>query len=178
VQPVLNFCSHCGAKNAFGEVEGEDRNRHYCLTCKTIHYQNPNMIVGCIPRWEDKILLCKRAIEPQYGLWTLPAGFLEIGETVEAGAMRETAEEAKATVEIVNLFSVYNLPRVGQVYLMFLADLVNLEFGAGSESLEVGLYKEDEIPWNELAFSAVDFTLKEYFSKKRNLKNTPVFGSK
>lgn len=158
----MNYCSNCGHKVAFGEVPGEDLPRYHCSNCGMVHYQNPNMIVGCLPRWEDKILLCKRAIEPRKDKWTLPAGFLENGETVEAGAMRETKEEAAADVEIVRLFSIYSLRSVGQVYLMFLADLVDGTFGVGRESIDVQLFLPEEIPWNDLAFSAIRFTLEKY----------------
>ncbi|MFQ5652469.1 MAG: NUDIX hydrolase [bacterium] len=164
----MNYCSHCGGKVTFGPVPDDDRPRFFCDTCNTVHYQNPNMIVGCLPRWEDKVLLCKRAIEPRCGLWTLPAGFLEIGEKVEEGALRETREEANADVEIVRLFSVYNLPRVGQVYLIFLADLRSLDFRAGKESQEVRLFKENEIPWQKMAFGAIKFTLEKYFESQGN----------
>lgn len=159
----MNFCSNCGSKVAFGEVPEEDRPRYHCENCDTVHYQNPNMIVGCLPVWEDKVLLCKRAIEPRHGLWTLPAGFLEIGEKACDGALRETIEEANANVEIIRLFSVYDLPTVGQVYLMFLARLNGLDFGPGKESLEVRLFRQEEIPWDKMAFSAVKFTLERYF---------------
>ena len=171
---MMNYCSHCGSKVKFGPVPDDNRPRHYCEGCNTILYQNPNMVVGCIPRWEDKVLLCKRAIEPRYGLWTLPAGFLEFGETAEEGALRETSEEANADVNIDRLFSVYSLPKVGQVYLMFVADLVNLNFEAGKESLEVKLVRKKEIPWEELAFSAVRFTLEKYFEHQYNT-HTDVF---
>ncbi len=158
----INYCSNCGSKVTFGPVPDDDRPRHHCEDCSTILYQNPNMVVGCIPIWQDKILMCKRAIEPRYGLWTLPAGFLEFGENAEDGAVRETIEEAHAEVEIKRLFSVYSLPKVGQVYLMFLAELQNLNFSAGKESLEVKLFRQKEIPWDEMAFSAVKFTLEKF----------------
>ncbi len=175
----MNYCSNCGHKISFGEVPEEDRPRYHCPECKTVHYQNPNMIVGCIPCWQEQILLCKRAIEPRRGLWTLPAGFLEIGESVEEGAVRETREEANANVDVVRLFSVYDLPRVGQVYLMFLADLVDLEFHPGKESLEVQLFSQPEIPWKELAFGAVAFSIEKYFeSLKNNADSAVVLGRK
>lgn len=170
----MKYCSNCGNKLSFGPVPDDDRARFFCEKCKMVHYENPNMIVGCLPRWEDQVLLCKRAIGPRYGLWTLPAGFLEMGEKVEEGALRETREEANANVEIVRLFSVYNLPTVGQVYLIFLADLLDLNFGAGHESLEVKLFKEKDIPWNEMAFSAIRFSLEKYFESHQN-SNPHVF---
>jgi len=124
------------------------------------------VIVGSIPCWEDQVLLCKRAIEPRKDLWTLPAGFLENGETVEHGAIRETEEEANANIRITRLFSVYSLPHVGQVYMMFLAELKDLDFHAGDESSEVRLFRQEEISWDELAFSAIRFTLEKYFNDK------------
>ncbi len=171
---AINYCNNCGSKVRFGPVPDDDRPRHHCTTCATILYQNPNMIVGTLPCWEDKVLLCKRAIEPRYGLWTLPAGFLEFGETAEEGAVRETTEEARADIRTSRLFSVYSLPKVGQVYLMFLADLLNLNFAAGKESLEVRLFRKQEIPWDEIAFSAIRFTLEKYFEHQHQLR-TDVF---
>lgn len=164
----MNFCSHCGHKVTFGPVPDDDHPRHYCEECGKIHYRNPRIIVGAIPRKGNKVLLCKRAIKPRYGLWTLPGGFMEIGEKVEDGAARETREEANANIKIVRLFSIYSLPQIGQVYMMFLADLMNQNFSAGKESLEVKLFSEEEIPWDEIAFSAIHFTLKKYFENRTN----------
>ncbi|GBL46626.1 MutT/nudix family protein [Sulfuriferula multivorans] len=125
------------------------------------------MVVGCLPEWGDKILLCKRAIEPQYGLWTLPAGFMENNETTQQGALRETMEEAGARVEIEHLFTLYNLPYISQVYLMFRARLLDLDFAPGPESLEVRLFSEDEIPWDQIAFRTIEQTLRLYFADRR-----------
>lgn len=125
------------------------------------------MVVGTIPEWEDKILLCRRAIEPKHGLWTLPAGFMENSETTLQGAMRETWEEANARVEVQSLYSLYNLPHINQVYLMFRAKLLNLDFGPGPESLEVALFREQDIPWDSLAFRTIDATLKAYFADRQ-----------
>jgi ADP-ribose pyrophosphatase YjhB (NUDIX family) len=158
----MKYCSNCGDEITFGPVPDDHLPRFFCLKCGQIFYQNPRIITGCISRWEDKILLCKRAIEPQYGKWTLPAGFMEMQETVEEGARRETMEEANADVEIVRLFSVYSIPRIGQVFLMFLADLKNLDFGPGSESIEVQLFRNNEIPWQEIAFRAIHFSLERF----------------
>lgn len=174
----MKFCSNCGNPVKFGPVPDDDRPRYYCDHCNTVHYENPNMIVGCLPRWQDKVLLCKRSIEPRSGKWTLPAGFLEIGESVEAGAVRETLEEANAEVKIVQLFAVYNLPQWGQVYLMFLADLANLNFSAGKETLEAKLFKKDEVPWDEIAFSAVNFTLQQYFDHRNHPPCATFMGEK
>ncbi len=126
------------------------------------------MVVGCIPEWEDKILLCRRAIEPKHGLWTLPAGFMENGETTAEGAARETLEEAGARVDVLNLFSMISLPDINQVYLVFRARLLHPDFVPGEESLEAGLFSEAEIPWDQLAFRTIEHTLKLYFEDRRN----------
>ncbi|WP_124705408.1 NUDIX hydrolase [Sulfuriferula multivorans] len=163
----MNFCSECGSDVIHTIPDGDNRLRHVCLQCNTIHYQNPKMVVGCLPEWGDKILLCKRAIEPQYGLWTLPAGFMENNETTQQGALRETMEEAGARVEIEHLFTLYNLPYISQVYLMFRARLLDLDFAPGPESLEVRLFSEDEIPWDQIAFRTIEQTLRLYFADRR-----------
>ncbi len=163
----MNFCSECGSGVIHTIPDGDNRLRHVCVQCNTIHYQNPKMVVGCLPEWEDKILLCKRAIEPQYGLWTLPAGFMENNETTQQGALRETMEEAGARVEIEHLFTLYNLPYISQVYLMFRARLLDLDFASGPESLEVRLFSEDEIPWDQIAFRTIEQTLRLYFADRR-----------
>ena len=162
----MNYCSDCGATVTVRIPEGDTVPRHVCSQCGTVHYQNPKMVVGCIPEWEDRILLCRRAIEPRHGFWTLPAGFLENGESAAAGAARETMEEAEATVEIGPMFSFYNLTHIHQIYVMFRGRLLTPEFGAGTESLEVRLFREDEIPWDLLAFRTVGETLKRYFEDR------------
>ncbi|BBP05079.1 ADP-ribose pyrophosphatase [Sulfuriferula plumbiphila] len=164
----MNFCSECGSGVIHTIPDGDNRLRHVCLQCNTVHYQNPKMVVGCLPEWEDKVLLCRRAIEPQYGLWTLPAGFMENNETTQQGALRETMEEAGARVEIEQLFTLYNLPYISQVYLMFRARLLDLDFAPGPESLEVALFREDEIPWDQIAFRTIEQTLRLYFADRRN----------
>ena len=163
----MNFCSHCGGPVALAVPSGDTLPRYVCPACATIHYQNPKMVVGAIPEWEDKILLCRRAIQPKHGLWTLPAGFMENGETTAEGAARETWEEALARVEIGALYTLYNLPHINQVYLMFRAKLLNLDFGPGTESLEVALFDEAEIPWDALAFRTIEATLKAYFKDRK-----------
>ena len=162
----MKFCSTCGATVTRKIPEGDALPRYVCDACATIHYQNPRMIVGCLPVWEDQILLCKRAIEPRHGLWTLPAGFMENGETLAAGAARETLEEANARVEIGTLYAVYNVPHVNQVYLLFLAKLLDLNFSSGAESLETRLFREDEIPWDQIAFATVRNTLTHFFADR------------
>lgn len=163
----MNFCSHCGNTIVIRIPEGDHMPRHICASCGTVHYQNPKMVVGCIPEWEDKILLCRRAIEPKYGLWTLPAGFMENGETTLEGAARETWEEAGARIEIGSLYTLFNLPHINQVYLMFRARLLDLNYQSGIESLETRLFTEAEIPWDEIAFRTVRATLELYFEDRR-----------
>lgn len=156
----------CGSQVELKVPSGDNRERHVCITCGEIHYQNPKIVTGCIPVWEDKVLLCKRAIEPRYGLWTVPAGFMENGESTHAGAMRETLEEANARVEIDELYMTVNLPLINQVYMLFRAQLLDLDFSAGEESLDVRLFGEDEIPWDELAFPTVEISLKRFFADR------------
>jgi len=163
----MNFCSNCGMRVTLRVPDGDTVTRHVCDACGTIHYQNPKMIVGCVAEWEGRILLCKRAIEPRYGLWTVPAGFMENGETTGDGAKRETLEEANARVEIGPLFALYNIPHINQVYMLFRARLLDLDFHAGAETLEVRLVDEHEVPWNEIAFATVRNTLTHYFDDRR-----------
>ncbi len=164
----MNFCSHCGNPVRIEVPAGDNRPRHVCTSCGAIHYHNPKMVVGCIPEWEDRILLCRRAIEPKHGLWTLPAGFMENGETTAEGAARETLEEAGARVDVLNLYSMISLPDINQVYLVFRARLLHPDFVPGEESLEAGLFSEAEIPWDQLAFRTIEHTLKLYFEDRRN----------
>ncbi len=158
----MRFCSQCGAPVVQRIPDGDDRPRYVCDACSTIHYQNPKLVVGCIPEWEGRILLCRRAIEPRRGLWTLPAGFMENGETTQEGAARETLEEAQARVAIGAPYALFNLPHINQVYLIFRAQLLGGEFAPGPESLETRLFSAAEIPWAELAFPVIKETLKLY----------------
>lgn len=160
----MRFCSYCGQSVNLRIPDGDNRERHVCEGCGVIHYQNPKIVAGCIPRWQDKVLLCRRAIEPRKGLWTLPAGFMENGETTEQAAQRETHEEACAEVQALSLYTLFNLPNINQVYMFFRAELVAPEYASGIESLDVDLFAEHEIPWNELAFPVVHESLKLYFS--------------
>jgi ADP-ribose pyrophosphatase YjhB (NUDIX family) len=162
----MNYCNQCGEAVSQQIPEGDNRLRYVCNTCATIHYENPRVITGCLPIHEDQILLCKRAIEPRLGLWTLPAGFLENGETSADGALRETMEEANARVNIEGLYTLFSLPHISQVYMFFRATLQDLDFYAGEESLEVQLFNEDEIPWDNLAFPVITETLKHYFKDR------------
>ena len=173
----MKFCSNCGAEVTTRIPPGDNVQRYVCDNCNTVHYQNPRMIVGCLPYHEDRILLCKRAIEPRYGLWTLPSGFMENGETVEEGAMRETYEEARARVTIDRLITVYSIPHINQVYMLFLARLSDLDFGPGPESLEVELFHESEIPWEEIAFSSVMYSLRNYFADRGDGRSQLHVGS-
>lgn len=163
----VKYCSLCGAPVEQRVPDGDHLPRHICDQCGTIHYSNPKVVVGCIPQWEDRILLCRRAIEPRHGLWTLPAGFLENDETTIEGAMRETLEEASARVKVKDLYTLFNLPHVNQIYVMFLGDLLDLDYGPGPESLEVDLYREDQIPWEQIAFPVVEQTLRLFFEDRR-----------
>lgn len=163
----MKFCSNCGAAVELTIPDGDHLPRHVCTSCKTVHYSNPRIITGCVPEWQGKILLCKRAIEPRLGYWTVPAGFLENGEAVQDGAAREAMEEALARVEIGSLLSVVNVIRAHQVHITYRARLLDTQFGAGPESLEVGLYDESEIPWQDIAFLSVDFALRRYLEDRR-----------
>jgi ADP-ribose pyrophosphatase YjhB (NUDIX family) len=164
----MKFCSACGAAVELRTPPDDNRLRYVCIACETIHYQNPNLVIGAIPEWRDgRILLCRRAIEPRHGLWTLPAGFMENGETTAEAAVRETLEEANARIEIGDLYSLYNLPHINQVHLLVRARLLDLDFSPGTESLEVELFAEEEIPWGQIAFRPVRFTLEHYFADRK-----------
>jgi len=163
----VKHCSACGSLVDLEIPPGDNRPRYCCKPCGAIHYQNPKMVLGTIPIWEDRVLLCRRAIEPRYGMWTLPAGFMENGETTEEGAARETAEEAGARIELGALYSVLDIPHVDQVHLFFHARLLDIDFDPGPESLEAKLFSEHEIPWDTLAFRTVEQTLRWFFEDRR-----------
>ncbi|MEO8156468.1 MAG: NUDIX hydrolase [Betaproteobacteria bacterium] len=163
----MEYCSACGARVEQRVPPGDTLPRDVCASCGIVHYENPKMIVGCIPEWENRILLCRRAIEPRHGLWTVPAGFMENQETTAEGAMRETLEEANARVEILGLYALFNIPHINQVYMLFRARLLDADFSAGAETLETRLFAEDEIPWDEIAFITVRRTLRHYFDDRR-----------
>ena len=162
----MNYCSACGAPVVSRIPPGDDRQRFVCDSCSTIHYSNPKIVAGCIPQWEGRILLCRRAIEPRYGLWTLPAGFMENQETTQEAAARETLEEACARVQVGDLFSYLNVPRISQVYVLFLARMLDGDFSAGAESLEVALFDEADIPWQRIAFPSIEVTLRRFFADR------------
>ncbi|HEU4852310.1 MAG TPA: NUDIX hydrolase [Telluria sp.] len=176
----MKFCSECAHPVALSIPEGDNRPRYVCAQCNAIHYQNPKMVVGSIPVWDAdgaaKVLLCRRAIEPRYGFWTLPAGFMENEETTAQAAVRETEEEAGAHIEIGSLFTLLNVPQVHQVHLFYLARLLNLEFEAGIESLEVQLFAESEIPWDELAFPTIRKTLELFFEDRKRMQQGGCHG--
>jgi len=163
----MNFCSNCGKSVTLRIPEGDNRLRYCCSACDVIHYQNPRLVVGTIPMWNNQVLLCRRAIEPRHGYWTLPAGFMENEETVAAGAERETTEEAGARIVLGPMFSMIDVVHVHQVHVFFRARLLDTEFDPGPESLEVQLFHEAEIPWNDLAFRTVSLTLQRHFEQLR-----------
>ena len=163
----MNYCSHCGAPVALKVPAGDTLPRHVCGRCGTVHYLNPKMVVGAIPEWEERILLCRRAIEPRAGLWTLPAGFMENAETTAEAAARETLEEACARVEIGEMFSFINATHINPVHILYRARLLDLDFAPGQESLEVALFEEARIPWEEIAFRTIGLTLRHYFEDRR-----------
>ncbi|WP_019519281.1 NUDIX hydrolase [Faucicola boevrei] len=164
----MPFCLQCGTKAEYAIPQGDSRERIVCPSCGYIHYQNPKVINGCLLIHDEKVLLCRRAIEPRYGFWTLPAGFMELGETMQDGANRECWEEAHAVGENLQLYCLYDLPALGDIHAFFLGDLQQGKFGVGEESLECQLFAEHEIPYDELAFDTVIQTLRHYFADKRN----------
>ena len=163
----MKFCANCGAAVVKRVPPGDSLPRWVCDQCGEIHYENPKLVVGTIPEHDGKLLLCRRAIEPRYGYWTLPAGFMENGETCGEAAVRETVEEAGATVELGPAFSLISVAAVNQVHVFYLARLRNLEFKPGEESLEVGLFAEAEIPWKDIAFRTVGTTLRLWFADRK-----------
>ena len=162
----MNFCSKCGSPIAIKTPPGDHLPRFVCDNCGAIHYKNPLLVLGCVPEWEGRILLCRRAIEPRHGYWTVPAGFMENGETMQEAAARECHEEAMANVEIGSLLAVVNVTHAHQVHVMFRARLLKPEFGPGAESLEVMLCNEADVPWGDLAFPSGEFTLRKYFADR------------
>ena len=165
--PRIRHCRLCGHTVSYRVPADDNRERAVCGACEHIHYENPLNVVGTIPEWEDQVLLCRRNIEPRLGLWTLPAGFMELGETTAAGALRETDVEAGARIELLGLFSMVNVVRAGQVHLFYRARLCDTVFQPGPETQEARLFREDEIPWDELAFRTVRETLHRYFADRR-----------
>src|SRR5690606_29839758 len=171
LRPPAKFCRHCGtAVHLRLPDDGDTRERAVCPACGMVHYDNPLNVVGTVPVWSnegEQVLLCKRNIEPRWGKWTLPAGFMELGETTAEGAQRETDEEAGAHIALGELFTLMNVPRVGQVHLFYRAQLLSERFNPGHETIEARLFREDEIPWDEIAFRTVRETLQRYFADRR-----------
>ncbi|KAL3715861.1 hypothetical protein ACJRO7_007591 [Eucalyptus globulus] len=164
----INFCQWCGGPTKHEIPDGEEKMRAICTLCGKIAYQNPKMVVGCLIEHDNKVLLCKRNIEPSNGLWTLPAGYMEIGESAAEGAIRETWEEACAEVEVLSPFAQLDIPRIGQTYVIFLAKLRNPHFSPGPESSDCQLFALDDIPFDSLAFSSILVTLKLYVQDVKN----------
>ena len=160
---TMKFCSDCGAKVEKKIPAGDTHERSVCIQCGAIHYTNPKIVAGTLATWGTQVLLCQRAIEPRKGFWTLPAGFLENGETILEGAIRETREEAEAEVIDPHLYTIFSLPHISQIYIFFRSNLAERKFSGGTESLDVALFSESEIPWENLAFPVVTQTLKHFF---------------
>ncbi len=163
----IKHCRACGGDARYQTPADDNRDRATCTVCATIHYENPVNVVGTLPVWEDRVLLCRRNIEPRRGLWTLPAGFMELGESTAEGAVRETVEEAGANIELQELFTLLNVVRVGQVHLFYRARLLDTEFAPGPETIEAGLFAEADIPWEEIAFRTTKKTLEHFFADRR-----------
>jgi ADP-ribose pyrophosphatase YjhB (NUDIX family) len=163
----IQHCRVCGAPTAYRVPADDNRERAVCTACGEIHYENPINVVGTVPVWRDQVLLCRRAIEPRRGLWTLPAGFQELGESTSEGALRETDEEAGARIALQGLFTVLNVVRAGQVHFFYRAELQDTRFDPGPETLEARLFREHEVPWDEIAFRTVRETLRHYFDDRR-----------
>ena len=162
---TMKYCSSCGGTVSYRVPKDDNRERAICDACGQVHYRNPLIVVGCVAERDGKVLLCKRAIEPRYGYWTVPAGFMELGESVAAGAARETLEEALATVELGHLFAMVDVVDAGQVHVFYTGKLVG-DYGVGEETLEADLFSEDENPWDEIAFHSGKYALKKYFEDR------------
>jgi ADP-ribose pyrophosphatase YjhB (NUDIX family) len=163
----MNFCNKCGGTVYLTIPPGDNLPRHVCRVCATIHYLNPKLVVGCVVASDDRILLCRRSIQPRYGLWTVPAGFMENGETVREAALRETLEEACARVEIDEPFALISVPHINQVHLFYRARLLDATFSPGLETLETRLFAEEAIPWQDIAFQTVALCLRSFFSDRQ-----------
>lgn len=173
----MRYCPHCGGEIQYKIPRGDQRQRAMCQTCDAVHYQNPNVVVGVVAFWQDQFLLCKRAIEPRKNFWTIPAGYLELNESTEEGALREAWEESFAQLKILDLLAVYNLSHISQVQILYLAELTSREVAAGEESLEVGLFAWSEIPWDDLAFPSVYWALHHARAMMQQSVRTPELRS-
>lgn len=163
----IRHCKRCGSMVRYEVPADDNRERAVCSACRTVHYENPLNVVGTLPVWGEQVLLCKRNIEPRFGFWTLPAGFMEQGETTADGALRETIEEAGARVEMQGLYTLLNVTRVSQVHLYYRARLLDADFAPGPETIEARLFHEHEIPWDQLAFRTVRATLTYFFADRK-----------
>ncbi len=163
----MNFCNECGGTVHLTIPPGDNLPRHVCEVCATIHYLNPKLVVGCVVEWGDRILLCRRSIQPRYGLWTVPAGFMENGETTREAAVRETQEEARARVELDAPYALISVPHINQVHLFYRARLLEASFSPGLETLETKLFAEEMVPWHDIAFQTVALCLRAFFSDRR-----------
>jgi len=163
----MKYCSNCASPLEFRIPPGDSLPRHVCPACGTIHYQNPKLVVGALAEWEDRILLCRRAIEPRHGMWTLPAGFMENAESTAEAAARETAEEACARIEVGEMYTLIDVPHISQVHIIYRARLLDLDFRPGEESLEAELLDEASIPWEQIAFRTISITLRHFFEDRR-----------
>lgn len=163
----MKYCSNCGAEVDLLVPPGDSLPRHVCPACGSIHYQNPKVVVGALAEWEGRILMCRRAIEPRHGFWTLPAGFMENSETTAEAAARETLEEACARIQVGALYTLFDIPHISQVHIVYRARLLDLDFRPGEESLEVALFDEADIPWSEIAFRSIERTLRHYYEDRR-----------
>ena len=163
----IKFCRVCGTEVAYRIPADDNRERAVCAACGEIHYENPINVVGTVPVWDGQVLLCRRNIEPRYGLWTLPAGFMELAESTAEGAVRETVEEAGAHIELLDLFTVLNVVRAGQVHMFYRARMLDTHLDPGPETIEARLFREDEVPWDQLAFRTVRVTLEHFFADRQ-----------
>lgn len=163
---IMNYCSHCGQPVTLEVPPGDNRPRYVCRSCGNVHYENPKVVVGCVPEHDGRILICKRAIEPRYGYWTVPAGFMELGESLAEAAIRETWEEARARVSLGPLFAVVDVIQARQVHVFFRGELHAGEHGAGEETLETRLVSPAELPWDEIAFPSVRIALERYLQDR------------
>ena len=162
----IQHCPFCGGATCYRVPADDNRERAVCASCGQVHYENPINVVGTVPVWGEQVLLCRRNIEPRYGMWTLPAGFLEHGERARDGAVRETEEEAGARIELLGLYTVLDVVRAGQIHLFWRARLLDTEFAPGPETIEARLFREDEVPWEQIAFRTVRQTLEHFFADR------------
>ncbi|MGH8205490.1 MAG: NUDIX hydrolase [Steroidobacteraceae bacterium] len=173
----MKFCPACSGPVELRIPSGDNRPRAVCTACGAIHYENPRIVVGCVPEWQGRILLCQRAIHPRRGFWTTPAGFFEIGESLQSAAARESLEEAQIRVEVGSLLAITHVLHAAQVHVTFRSRMLDARFGAGAESLQVGLYQESEIPWEQLAFPSISFALRCYFEDRRAARESLHFST-